>query len=736
MRRPLCLLCLFYVMTIVLVMCLWKGEGKEPVLPKEGESLILEGRLYQIKTANTTVSLYLESGSDKIVCYLKKEGDWQEQAEQIKIGSLLKVKGVCRHFESAHNDGQFDQAAYYRAQGIDLALSGCTVISNSREFDPLGQGLYSVRQALSDILSQNLPARYAGVMRAMLLGEREALDEDVEALFQRNGIFHVLAISALHISFLGMGMFSLLKKIRIPHCGAALLALLFVMAFGKMIGETASALRSIMMFSLLLTAGLCRRTYDMLTAIAVSAVCLLTIKPLYITQSGFLLSFGAVMGLALILPFIQERTKPSVIKRMILPTTKKERFLGLLKEKLAASLAAGVSVFAATFPIQLYFFYTYAPYSILLNLLIVPLVGVLLWCGAAGLMLTWVFPKAGVPAFLPCKLILMIMEGLCHGTDALPYSNLILGKPAFWKIIVYYVVLVLMILFHKRLKLRTLTIAFLFLLGFVSVHPRTDTVCTMLDVGQGECIVIEEKSGLNIMVDGGSSDISEVGKYRMVPYLKSHGISRLDYVFLSHGDLDHLSGIKEILEDADMGITIGYLVMTKFALEDADYASLVNLAKKQNVRLLYVTEGDLFALGNTAWRCLYPHREERGEGNDQSMVLAMECRGTKMLFTGDLSEEKEKELLLTDVDILKCGHHGSKYSTSENFLKNCKPEAALISAGRNNTYGHPHQETLKRLTNAGSKVYATNEGGAITIRFGKGKYSILTYGKMCYNEPK
>ena len=724
MRRPLCLLCLFYVMTIALIVGLYQGNNKESALSTEGQSIVFEGKLYQIRHTDTSASLYLDNGNRKAICYLKKSGDRQKQAEQLKMGSRIKVEGVCRGFEPAYNDGQFDSALYYRLQEIDFSLSGCEILSRGEEYDPVGQGLYSFKSALSHILSENLPAPYAGVMQAMLLGEKEALDEEVEALFQRNGISHILAISGLHISFLGMGIFSLLKKIRIPYCGAAFFALLFVAAFGKMIGETASVFRSIIMFSLLLLAGLYKRTYDMLTAIALSAACLLTLKPLYITQGGFLLSFGAVMGLALILPIIRERIRPPLIKRMVLSSTKKESFLRFLKEKLTASLAAGFSVFAAIFPIQLYFFYSYAPYSILLNLMIVPLAGLLLWCGVLGLLLAGLFPQAGILAFLPCKAVLKAMEGICLLFDRLPYNNLILGKPAFWKIMVYYTILVLMILFYKQCRVRTLAVSVLLLLGFVSFRPRWDTVCTMLDVGQGECLVIEEKRGLNIMVDGGSSDISQVGKYRMVPYLKSHGISRLDYVFLSHGDLDHLSGIKEILEDEKLGITIDYLVLTKFALKDDNYDIIVSLAKKRNVKLLYVTEGDLFELGNTVWHCLYPNVEETGEGNDQSMVLVMECRGIKMLLTGDLTEEKEQKLFLEDVGILKCGHHGSKYSSSEDLLKSCKPELALISAGRNNTYGHPHQELLKRLEDYGCRIYCTQDSGAITVRFQKGRVSV------------
>lgn len=269
------------------------------------------------------------------------------------------------------------------------------------------------------------------------------------------------------------------------------------------------------------------------------------------------------------------------------------------------------------------------------------------------------------------------------------------------------------------------------------IRPRAATSCNMLDIGQGDCLVIKEKSGCNVMVDGGSSDVSSVGKYRIIPYLQSQGIDKLDYVFISHADSDHISGIMEMLTTEAEKVEISCLVLTKFAMVDGAYAELLEAAQKQGVRVLYVAAGDVFQIGETTWTCLYPDVDEVAEGNDQSMVLLMECQGlsestsgntsksisknTSILFTGDLTEAKEISVDWQDVNILKVGHHGSRFSTTEIFLDQCKPEVAIISAGKDNSYGHPHEETLGRLDKCKSQVFSTVDCGMISIQIETGE---------------
>ena len=187
-------------------------------------------------------------------------------------------------------------------------------------------------------------------------------------------------------------------------------------------------------------------------------------------------------------------------------------------------------------------------------------------------------------------------------------------------------------------------------------------------------------------------------------------------------------------EEGKEEIKIKHLVLTKFAMNDSAYDELLAYANRRKVKVLIISEGDRFEIGNTCWECLYPGMNEEGEGNDQSMVLFMECGGIGTLFTGDLPGEREgkvtEEIEDRNIQILKVAHHGSKYSTTEEFLENCLPKTAIVSAGKNNSYGHPHKEVLERLEENGCGIYGTYLKGAITIRYGKRKYSVLTYKKM------
>ncbi len=767
MRRPLCLLCFFYVAGLILILELFPAFKGEAEQFQEKNMCTLSGEVYRMEYKNDKSVLYLKASKAgipdfKVICYVADA----EIFSRIKIGNRVLVKGTCRLFDEASNDGQFDGRMYYKIQGISCFLTGCQVSLEDGGFRPYEQGLFVVRGYLSRIFERSLPERYAGIMQAMFLGEKGGLDEEIKELFQRNGISHILAISGLHISFLGMGIFRFLKKIRIPSLAGAVFSMAFIISFGIMTGNSASTIRSIVMFFLFILAGLWGRTYDMLTGAALSAAVLLLKQPLYIYHSGFLLSFGAVTGIALLVPAV-ERMLPEeyVTESMILNRSRKEKAVRSLKQKVKSSMIASLSISLATLPIQLYFFYTFPMYSVFLNLFIIPLMGILMAAGAAGLFLSCLVPLWSGIFMMPCKWILQICEGLCRIFDALPGGNPVLGKPRLWQIVLYYGLLLWMLfmketsgkkLFGKAclgkscfkekifgkwlLRKRNLhgkqriciLLAGIFLL---CIRPRGATALTMLDIGQGDCMVIEEKSGYNILVDGGSSDVSEAGRYRIIPYLKSHGIDSLDYVFVSHADSDHISGILEMLsKEGKEEIKIKHLVLTKFAMSDSDYDKLLAYANQRGAKVLMISEGDRFEVGNTCWECLYPGMDEEGEGNDQSMVLFMECRGMGTLFTGDLPGERERKALEKignrNVQVLKVAHHGSKYSTTEAFLESCLPGIAIVSAGQNNSYGHPHKEVIERLEERGCRIYGTYFKGAITIRYENGKYSVLTYKEM------
>ena len=255
----------------------------------------------------------------------------------------------------------------------------------------------------------------------------------------------------------------------------------------------------------------------------------------------------------------------------------------------------------------------------------------------------------------------------------------------------------------------------------------------MLDVGQGDGIYLQSSAGDHFFIDGGSTDVSKVGTYRILPFLKYHGIRKIDYWFVSHTDLDHINGLQECLES---GYEIEHLVFSKAqkeCLEDGDaMEKLIQTAKKQGSRILYMEAGDRLVSGDLSLQCVGPTqeigRDFAGDGNAMSLCLLLTCGDFQGLFTGDIAMDQEAPLLAevqsvlgenVTLDFLKVAHHGSKYSSGEDFLDALAPEIALISCGKNNSYGHPGKETLERLENVmeTGDIYITVDAGQIRILF-------------------
>lgn len=218
--------------------------------------------------------------------------------------------------------------------------------------------------------------------------------------------------------------------------------------------------------------------------------------------------------------------------------------------------------------------------------------------------------------------------------------------------------------------------------------------------------------------------MKKVGKYRIEPFLKSQGVRELDYVFISHGDSDHISGIEEMLERKETGVGIKTLVLPVWEMWDEKLTELAKKALDNGTKVSVMEQGDILREGEMSFTCLFPGKEFSGEtGNEASMVLAVRYGEFDMLFTGDV-EGKGEEALTKQLEenykgysweVLKVAHHGSKNSSTEEFLKEAQPVYALISAGQENRYGHPHKETIKRLSDIGSKSYSTKENGAVKV---------------------
>lgn len=666
---------------------------------------------------------------DNIICKL-------EEAEEIPLGSYVTLRGSFSPVSSATNPGEFDAAAYYRTMGVGGRLSHAVLLVRGQGCWPVREWLYNLRLFLEERLYRALPEARAGILCALLLGDKGGLEERVENLYRQSGILHILSISSLHITILGMSFYQLLRRLRVPVGPAALSGSILLLLYGGLTGFGVSACRAIGMYLIRMLGEVLGRTYDMLTALAVMGALMVWQNPEYLHHSGFLLSYASVLGVGVLNPALAER------KRLVRAGGGSGRdarqFLGSVREKIQQSVFASLSVVLTTLPVQLWYYYEVPVYSVFVNLLVLPLVKPLMLTGFLVMLFPGlVLPKAAVDG------ILKWYEWLCELCGGLSFHTWNPGCPQLWQIGVYYLLLGMVVIIGKRLRYLqqaqkaicgVILICSVFLLG---ERPPAENKVTFLDVGQGDCILVQTQSGENYLFDCGSTSRTGVGRYVLLPFLKYNGIQKLDAILISHPDRDHISGILEFFEmGRENGIEVRQLILSNLEkVETEQMEEILEAAGTDRlVNIRYIAAGDVWECDSARFICLNPEADRcYGDVNAGSQCFFVEFTGRKdeknggtLLLTGDVEGEGEITLLeqlkkwgIDQVDVLKVAHHGSGGATSEELLELITPRLSVISCGRKNIYGHPHPELMDRLEQAGSIILQTREWGAVTIRFGK-----------------
>lgn len=710
-RRPVCLVCLFLMLCLYVTDLVGISMINGNPLPvsvqkyiSEHPKLTVSGEVQECQAAEYSLSVYLKQvcltvGSEQIPIenikvYLNKE-------EQIRIGMFLRVCGKLEEIPGPRNPGEFDSKQYYACRKIYYQMKDGEVCDKSIGYSYFGQLLQEIRQKAETILDEAAGA-YAGIFQAMILGERGNLDAETKMQYQMAGIMHILAISGLHISFVGMGFFRLLKKAGTGNGVAGAVSAFLIYAYGVVTGGSVSAMRAVGMFLVLVGAGIAGRSYDLLSAMALSAIVLLLDAPAYLYNVSFLLSFGAVIGIGALTPEICSLLN--------------------LKKRTAKSLAGSVIVWLITLPIALHAYGEVSLAGVILNLLVLPTSGIVLASGIFALPVGIFVIEIAKRVVFPGKCVLFFYEKLCEVVGWIPHSTWIAGSPQLWQCAVYYVMLGVAFTGVKWGKKAASVALVIFAVVFLGYHSRNGLTITCLDIGQGDCCVLKMPGGENFLIDGGSSNKKNTAVYQILPYLKNQGIAILDGIFVSHTDQDHISGIEELLELCAQKLTtvrVKNLILPDWDTTGGEYEKLKMLAEQTGIRVQTVREGNLLKAKEAQIEILAPENGADGsDTNEDGMVMKVHFGKFRGLFTGDIGAETEKKLLdsMEDVDFLKVAHHGSKYSTCQGFLDVVSPEIAVISCSAKNTYGHPSADTIKKLEDCGAQVEYTMKNGAITVR--------------------
>ena len=641
-------------------------------------------------------------------------------SKSAQLGDYMKAYGKIGLFKSATNEGEFDRARFYRSQGIDFSVKADDIKTSAGKHAWYYHRLEKLRDTLSASLLSVTDETTAGVLSSMLLGDKSYLDDEIKDLYQVSGISHILAISGLHISIVGMAFYRLLRKRRVSYTMAFICSAALILSYAVMTGNAVSTRRAVGMFILTMLAAALGRCAEMLNSLGIMVIYLLWDNPMVLGYAGFVFSVGAILAIGIVTP--------------VMSAPKGEKFW------------ASVSIQLPMLPVVAMNYYELPLFAVFVNLVVIPALPVIFISGLLASVAGCVGAIPGKVLVFPAFAVLKLYELLCSLVMKLPGASVITGAPDGYRIFLFYAALsgfLVAFSLKKRAIERGLkekrpilysvqrAVCTAVLLAILLVKPKAAAELDILDVGQGDGIFYRFESGTCIFIDGGSSDRKQLGENVILPFLKYNGVQGISYWFVSHADSDHISGLSEVI---DSGYTIEHIVVAEAAAKEAAMDELVLKAKEAGIDVCLMSKGDSIeinaasGLRNTAKEetdgvmCLYPGTADTAsDRNDMCLVLKLTDGAFSGIFGGDISAEVEKELVAEygkelSVDFYKANHHGSKYSGSKEWIEALSPRWAAVSCAAENRYGHPADEAMERLTDAKCRIFYTMQSGQIKYK--------------------
>ena len=621
------------------------------------------------------------------VYYKLQSEEEKEQFQALTELYEIELEGKLSEPEGQRNFGGFDYQAYLKTQGIyqTLTIKSIQSLKKVSSWD-IGENLSALRRKAVVWIKTHFPDPMRNYMTGLLFGHLDTDFEEMNELYSSLGIIHLFALSGMQVGFFMDGFKKLLLRLGLTQEKLKWLTYPFSLIYAGLTGFSASVIRS------LLQKLLAQHGVKGLDNFA------LTVLVLFIIMPNFFLTAGGVLSCAY---------------AFILTMTSKEG------EGLKAVARESLVISLGILPILSFYFAEFQPWSILLtfvfsflfDLVFLPLLSILF-------ILSFVYPVTQL------NLIFEWLESIIRLVSQMASRPLVFGQPNAWLLILLLVSLALVYDFRKNVKRLAGFSLFIVGLFFITKHPLENEI-TMLDVGQGESIFLRDVTGKTILIDVGGKAESDKkiqawqqksttsnAQRTLIPYLKSRGVDKIDQLVLTNTDKEHVGDLLELTK----AFHVGEILVSKGSLTQKEFVAELQ-ATQTKVRS--VTAGENFPIFGSYLEVLSPGKI--GDGNrDDSLLLYGKLLDKHFLFTGNLKEKGEKGLLKQypdlEVDILKAGQHGSKTSSSQAFLEKLKPHITLISVGKRNRAKLPHQETLTRLETIKSKIYRTDQQGAIRFK--------------------
>ena len=628
-----------------------------------------------------------EAGQTYQVFYILKSEKEQVFFKNLNQTMLLSGQVDLEEATPQRNFGGFDYRTYLKHEGI-YRIANLSSITEIRQQSSLSffERLHELRRQAIVSIQRNFPAPMQHYMTGLLFGYLDKSFDEMSDVYTSLGIIHLFALSGMQVGFFVALFRFIILRLGLRRDYVDILQIPFSLVYAGLTGFSVSVIRS------LIQSAFANLGIKKLDNLAFTLMTLFILKPNFLLTTGGILSFTY----AFILSFID--------------FDELSHYQKILTECFAISLGS--------LPVLLYFFSVFQPLSLLLtaifslafDTLILPV-------------LTFVFLLSPLVKITALNPFFVFLETIIKFSKSLIGTPLVFGRPSLGILLLLLLIIGLLYDCYRHKKVAIFLFSIIALLFFQIKHPLENEV-TVVDIGQGDSILVRDVKGQTLLIDvGGKVRFSEKKSWQkrladsnaertLIPYLKSRGIGKIDQLVLTHTDTDHMGDMLEVAKE----LKIGQVLVSPGSLTKPDF--VVKL-RQMKTPVHAVSAGDNLPIMGSHLQVLYPNAVGDG-GNNDSVVLYGNLLGKNFLFTGDLEEEGEEQMMATypnlPVDVLKAGHHGSKGSSSPEFLDHISPQMALISAGQNNRYKHPHQETLDRFQNQNMTIYRTDQQGAIRFR--------------------
>lgn len=647
----------------------------------------------------------------------------------LEYGDIIKCKGNFQKGKEARNYGGFDYNIYLKTQKIYGIFNSQKVELISKDID-----IFSIANNISNKVEEKidllLNEKEASLCKGLILGKTEEIEESIKENFRVVNISHILAISGLHVTYIVM-LITIISQRIIGKKYSTVFVIVVLIFYMFLVGFTPSIVRACIMGILVNLAFLVQRKNNFWNSLALSLLLILINNPYSILNIGLQLSYLATIGIVSFSRKIRKKIDNFKFLKNNL-VIRKNNEIQILVNKVNDNLSVMFSAQISILPIMIYNFNIFGAYFIISNLLVSVIIGTTIFLSILLVTSSFIFfPISKIFSYILTILLQLLI--IISNISKLPFSKIYIPTPSIVSIILYYVTIYILnflddvyskesdshyrirnlIAIFKyrirknRLRVKKLIIVTFVLITIINILPKNLKV-HFIDVGQGDSTFIVTPHNKTILIDGGGSlnKNFDVGEKTLVPYILDRGYTKIDYIFVSHFDFDHIGGILTILQE----LKVGKVIIGKQFENSENYEKMIKIARKKKVEIIQVDKENDIVIDDVNFNIIWPDKEniiKENSLNNNSLVMKMIYRNFSMLFTGDIEEIAERKIIDTykdnyDIlksDVLKIAHHGSKTSSISEFLNLVKPKIALIGVGGNNKFGHPSKGVINNLNN-------------------------------------